>query len=129
MDDVLKYLYGTILMLDLPVSVIVLNLLVNFFQFVRGSLDPFLKHRPFLLVVFYTFGRLFISFGKSDCSDFFKAHKFSKACEKFPGPFEHTLLYRKVFRQVNLTRNWARNALVILFVGKPLIPSFHGQRS
>jgi hypothetical protein len=110
-------MYGIVLLLDFPLTIIILNFLVNFFHVIRGSLGPMLKERSFIMIVFYVFGRLFVAFSTSDSTDFFKAQKLSIGCKKFAGPFEHTFLYRKVYKQIHLMRNWLRNILAILFIG------------
>jgi hypothetical protein len=117
---VFKFLYGIILLYDFTITILLLNLLINFFDLIKGSLGPLLKHRSFLMIIFYIFGRLFLVFSKSDSTDYFKAQKLSIGCKKFPGPFEHTFLYQRIYKQIDLMRNWLRNILAIVFIGKAI---------
>lgn len=98
------------------ITIIILNVLSNFFDLTKNSMDPYIKQKPYLLIIFYVFGRFLVNFGKTDISDFSMTRKLSVACFKFSGPFEHTFLYKKLYKQINKTRNWLRNILVIFFL-------------
>ena len=108
-------------MLDLSVTVIILNILVNLFNLIKNSLGPLLREKYYIMIVFYIFGRLFVSFSTSDSTDYFKAQKLSISSKKFTGPFEHTFLYTKVYKQIQLMRNWLRNIVAIFFISKSII--------
>ena len=118
LNDIFKFLYGSVLLAEFSVSIIVLNLLVNFINHIKFSLGPALSKHPHYLLTFYVFGRLFIRFGKSESTDLLFSQKLSTSCERFSGPFEHTFLYIKVYNQVSQMRSWLRNILCIFLICK-----------